>query len=341
VAALSIFRRVHPALRLPHEDLEPDPGAGLDDFRRLLAIPAYRHWFFDYGDLNGAGISPPLNQRGLSRGWLSRAAQGLERTDVPGRLKAMCEHMATWHVLRDEPNLARICLAGACQTEGCFTESPLVQAMLECSTTIPTRPIYDTEETNDPGLRFHLRQEFFSHVTHPKGRDLARLDLTEAAYPIVQKTLNLLPGDHRPRLEDQYAIAFAVSGPISDLARLKSPELLEATVNRAISKASDLSDAEIEQITFPLLSGVIQFVKEVCKGCPVFCLDHLDEDMAEAFFSHEHPAWIIPPRMKAPLVPANLHRGSAPPPQAPPAGARDVRSPHERKGNRRRSAGNP
>ena len=313
-AVLSIFRRAAAARDLPHHGLEPDPRSGLGEYRQLLAHPAYQYWFFDRGDLAGAGVLLPRDGLDLPAGWMSDAARGLARTDVPRRLEAMCEHMALWHALRREQDLARLCLAGARATADCFAESPLVEAMLERSIPLSAQMQPPPGRRSDPALRVHLKHMFFGQVCHPTGRDLARLDLAEAAFPVVEGVLNLLPGARRPRLETQYAIAFAVSEVAADLTRFESDELLEATAMRAITGASDLSADEAERIVSRLLLGVMRFIEEVCADCPVACLVRLDEEMTAAFFSPDHPALdrSAPaggPTPRGPRAPPDTRRG--------------------------------
>ncbi len=291
VPALSIFLRANASDHRPHDDLDPARDATIDDYREMLRNQSHQHWFFDHGDLSSAGVLSPASGGRTPQEWFTEAARRLEQTAVPERLMAMAEHMATWHTLRDEPKQARLCLAAAHTLRDSFSESPLIHAMLEQSTHLPRQPLIDPSELRDSNLRYRMRQQFFHDVALPKGRDLARLDLTEVAFEVLDKAANVLPGERRPRIEDQYRIAFAV-GDMLPTHDLTSPswQTIEAPTD-SIKDVTTLSEEESKSVAIPLIAGISSFVDEVCSKCPVRCLDRPDDVMKDAFFSDSIPGF--------------------------------------------------
>jgi hypothetical protein len=279
--------------------MRPEPGAipaesgrppALAQVRRLLERPGYSAWFFDEGDLQDAlqGRPPP---RRRTAAWLAQAAARLEGPGVRARLVGMARHMARWHQLNDEPQEARLCAQLARATEDNFAVSPLVRVMLE-------RGLEWLEETEaesgpmnfgDPGLRQRLKATFFAEVRVPRGRDLARLDLTEAAYVALDDAVLDLPGHRRPRDEQLLAMAFAVGATFTANLFANKPGADERVL-KALMKASRLERVECRQLLTFVLPALSTFVEGVCSRCPVQCLEKPRRAAAEAFFSPEHPA---------------------------------------------------
>jgi len=286
--ALDLICRVRPETTPTPDNAGPVPA--LAQVRRLLEHEGYRAWFFDEGDLQDALQGRPPPRKRTSR-WLAQAAARLEGPGVRARLVGMARHMARWHALAGDPARARLCARLARATEENFATSPLVRVMLERG----LRWLDETEAEpepmsfGDPGLRQRLKATFFADVRAPKGRDLARLDLTEAAYVALDDAVLDLPGHRRPRDEQLMEMAFAVGRAfVADLLSEK-PDRQERLL-RALTRASRLERAECQQLLAFVLPALLAFVEGVCNLCPVGCLKKPRRSVANAFFSPEHPA---------------------------------------------------
>src|SRR5262249_1265731 len=143
--------------------------------RALLAVPFYKSWFFDAGDLAGAGVQPLTTGRSRKHrsGWVDGALTALERSEVAPRLVAMLAHMARWHALRGEQRWAEICAASRAEVERSFRTSAVARAMVERSAEVlRATPEHRTAIVGDPEARGRIRLELFVDIDHPKGRDL-------------------------------------------------------------------------------------------------------------------------------------------------------------------------
>jgi hypothetical protein len=111
------------------------------------------------------------------------------------------------------------------------------------------------------------------------------------AFNLIDKVINFLPGERRPRMDDQYRIAFAVGAEFLRHIELRSkPEQIVEGLAEAIMGASDLTFDEVTLIFQPMLAGLYGFLQETCLDCPVACLDHPLRSMTEPFFSEIHPS---------------------------------------------------
>lgn len=132
VSALRFFERVD---GIPAPPLAVPAKVTLAALRKLMRRPAYRRsWFFDEGDLAGAGIAAPTRAmpRAAQAAWIADAARRLgQEPALAQRLVAMAGHMANWHRLRNEPAEQAHLTAAQQATETNFATSPLVQVLLE------------------------------------------------------------------------------------------------------------------------------------------------------------------------------------------------------------------
>jgi hypothetical protein len=210
---------------------------------------------------------------------------------VRARLAGMARHMARWHELNGEPEAASLCARLARATEENFAASPLVRVMLERGlkwleeTQADSRPM----SFGDPGLRQRLKATFFAEVRAPKGRDLARLDLTEAAYVALDDAVLDLPGHRRPRDEQLMEMAFALGRTYVNGLLSNKPDP-EARLLGALAKACHLERDECALLLAFVLPALQSFRDAVCMRCPVACFAKPRRGAAEAFFSPEHPA---------------------------------------------------
>jgi hypothetical protein len=266
----------------------------LEDMRALLRRPEYESsWFFDRGDLHGLQLGLPEGRAALES-WVAQAAVRLCRPALRDRVAAMARHMAAWHRWKNEPELADQLAAAARATEEDFATSPLVHAMLERSIVPVGEQGSFVDRTLDRAMvRQHLKSLFFHHLCAPKGRDLARLDFTEAALGCLKDALLALPGERRPAEDACATAAFTIGKAFADflLAGARWPiERVTTAIAQVLRDLCGLSAEEIERITMVVLPALGDFLDQRCSECPVACLDRPRADVADAFFSPEHPA---------------------------------------------------
>jgi len=302
MAAIALFERARDAARQPDSPpppLPPLPAASplsLEQARSLLALPVYQCWFFDRGDLMSAGVDvAQAVSRRPKAAWIEGALKQLARSDARPRLASMLRHMAIWHHLRGEADRAALCSAAEAEVEARFAEAALPRAMVERSIKAlkALEKEYEEKSVGAPALRGRLRLEFFQFIESPTGRDLATFDFCEVAYLALDSSLNLLPGNLRPRDSDMAAAAF-------ELARLfagavfanghRSVAGLPAAMEEALRAATRVERGSAGTAVRAVLRALGAFVGQVCSTCPVACLDKPKADAAEAFFAREHPA---------------------------------------------------
>ncbi len=294
--ALRFFERVEP-LPLPPVSRARRPT--LTSLRALLRRPPYkRSWFIDPSDLEASGVRPPPSEQ-PSAGWFTAATRRLaQNRALMQRVAAMARHMANWHQLRDEPAPAGLCLAAAEATEQDPEGSALLRVLLE-RLFLPTgtRPIEADELQEDPlgepSRRQYIKSRFFLDVAAPKGRDLALLDFTEAALLALERALETVPGDARPREDVVQEAAHDIARLFRDfvlLTRQSSPSLLGDRMAEIIAASGHLPAEECRRLSLMILAALVSFVDEVCGDCPVRCLSRPRAAVAAEFFSPMHPA---------------------------------------------------
>jgi hypothetical protein len=273
----------------------PGPARGpvtLAEARALLALPCYESWFFDAGDLAAAGVILPQKP---TRSWTDGALARLETSEVVPRLLAMLPHMARWHALRGEADRAAICRTAFADMTKSFRKAAVPRVMLERSIQkLHAHAATKVGVVGDPDARQRIRMGLFLDVNDPKGRDLAALDLTEAALFAVTDAIEALPGSRRPREDD----VLHASGAVANLfvrwvlsRRQRAPDALVGDMEKAVEPLAALTAAERSALVAKVLPAMATFVAEVCERCPVACLTHPKADAAAAFFAETHPAF--------------------------------------------------
>jgi hypothetical protein len=284
--------------RLAGQALEVPVGEGshprLEELEALLARPEYEHtWFFDRGDLQAAGLELPAGPVDL-RSWAAQAAVRLAaRPSLRARLAGMAAHMARWHQAKGEPELAAVCAAAGRATEEDFARSPLVLAMLERSLVSADEERSGGPELDRLMLRQHLKGLFFGHISAPRGRDLARLDFTEAALVFHEEAVRGLPGERRPREHERTTAAFAIGKLFADFLIAGARWSIERVIDdmhQALQTYCQLEEPECRRVVAVVLPALGDFIEQHCASCPVACLDRPSADVAEAFFAPHHPA---------------------------------------------------
>ncbi len=306
MTAIALFERARDPGRRPDPPPQPRlpplpaasplPLVSLEQARSLLALPVYQCWFFDRGDLMSAGVDvAQAVSRRPKAAWIDGALKQLAQSDARPRLASMLRHMALWHQLRGEADRAALCSAAKAEVEARFAEAALPRAMVERSIKAlkALEKEHEEKSVGDPALRGRLRIEFFQLIEAPTGRDLATFDFCEVAYLALDSSLNLLPGNRRPRDSDMAVAAF-------ELARLfagavfanghRSVAGLPAAMEEALRAATRVERGSAGTAVRAVLRALGAFVGQVCSTCPVACLDKPKADAAEPFFAREHPA---------------------------------------------------
>jgi len=297
-AAVTLFEQVRPASLEGSPTGSAGPFPTVDELRSLLTRPEYESWFFDAGDLTGVDVPPPPNGKKKRDKWLARARAGVgSSTQMKTRVVEMARHMFRWYSLSGDDELASLCSRAALAAEQSFGSSTLLRAMLEATLATLTRgrgPIGPSAwGYGDPNARRVLKLAFFDDIKHPRGRDLARLDFTEAAVEPVHRALDFLPGERRPREDRRVATAHAIGSAFADyvIARGKmTPDQLGARAMRDVMRVTDLTAEEAMSVAVMVLNALSTFAGEVCAHCRVGCIETPDRGFADAFFSVEHPA---------------------------------------------------
>jgi hypothetical protein len=290
-AALALLQRVIPDCQALHDSVPPVWDTPVEHVRTLLSRPEYdRTWSFTARDLGTlADLGCPDASSGSS--WLREAARRLSTASRRRRLVDMASHMARWHHLNGEPKEAALCATLAQLTNKRFSRSPLVMALLERSArpgAADQQPAIESFGNN--ALRGMLRRGFFAQCPHPRGRDLALLDFTEAAYVSLGREIDLRSALDRK----QMAIAFALAHTFLTCAIAKKTPLPAGRVARRMRDEllarSNLDHSRAERLTWCVLSGLEDFVRDVCARCSTRCIDHLRLGHREPFFASQHPA---------------------------------------------------
>jgi hypothetical protein len=295
--ALLLFERARGSLAAPSAapPVERSPVT-LAGARALLALPFYESWFFDAGDFGGAGISLPTGRRRKPReDWFEGALARLEASEVAPRLVAMLDHMARWHALRGELDRATTCAAAAAEARKSFHTGAVPRVMLERSVEVlRAQEGGRTGVVGDPAVRDRIRLELLQDVNDPRGKDLAVLDLTEAALTALDSAFEALPGSRRPRESDLLRTAHALATIFARwvLSRRRArPETLLGDLTKSLGEHTSLDAEERAAVVSVVLPALVTFIGEVCERCPVACITRPKAALADAFFAPEHPAF--------------------------------------------------
>ena len=285
---------------LPDSDFEPDPP-DLAACRDLLESEGFEHWYFDRGDLAGCGIPLPPASPSRRAAWLKGANKRIDTPEHRQRLAGMCEHMAHVHDWEGDMELAARCLAlfQRISQQGLRREA-LVRAMLERSAELlaGSRPPALTAggELGDADLRETLRRSFFREGGAKRGRDMAHLDLTEAAVAALEGIFAGLPGEQRPRQDIQRRSAYQAAGVFCEAAirsaAVGAPADREQLVDRmadTIFGVAKIGSQHALDCAAALHAALQDFVDSVCNGCPLRCLARPKHKMQREFHSSRHP----------------------------------------------------
>lgn len=298
-AVLRFFGRSEPG---PLPRIAKATRATLAQLRTQLQKRPYEQtWFIDGADMASLP-EPPPTRRQPTVAWYSGATAALaERTLLRDRIVAMATHMAFWHQLRGEAGAAGLCLAAAESTRESTRDSTLLRVLIERSVDMArSTPSSQTHAAlpspvplGDPLRRQYIKSKFFVEVEAPLGRDLALLDLTEAALLSLEHAMGLLPSDVRPREEDLQQAAYALAVLFRDYILHKEPReasVLSERMTAILAVTCRPHQAPAEILGRTVLSALVAFVDEVCGSCKVGCLHRPRAKVGAAFFATAHPA---------------------------------------------------
>lgn len=289
--AMGLLRRAasNPSKHKP--EIAPAWDTSPPRVRTLIERPEHaRIWILTDADREVLDILPPPSN-GMDDAWIREAAGWwAKRSKRRNRLVAMARHMALWHRARKEHDEAALCASLARMTEKRVATSPLVIAMLERAF-LGSNP--EVLAFTDPARRDRIRKSRLASVTVPKGKDLARLDFTEAAFVTLTAALqeiDPLPVDDAQRL--------AIAGDIADAfvdGRIgrKHPDAIDKLRQRVsdlVQSIPSLPASAADKVASYVLTTLESFQSTVCSRCEVRCVDHARAHFPKDFFSDAHPA---------------------------------------------------
>ena len=294
---LRAFEKVHRKSRAALEPLSPVPPAEPEQYRRLLS--ELSSWFLDSGDLFGQGIDEPPPDEGPTPRWITAAAKRLQGSPVQARLLAMTDYQSRWFVWVGEEELAVTCAAAHTELSGDLRQSAFVAELLGLSAELLDEEDeeLDVSRLGDPDVRSDLRSIFFSDVVTATGRDLARLDYTEAAGIALDQAVRSLSGELRPTADAQHELAHQLGCMYVDIdlrgrEALTALEDFEEPAAALLAAELKLSADDAEMLAEDVLDALVSFQGEVCVDCEVNCLANPDRDHTQLFHSTRYPPWI-------------------------------------------------
>lgn len=288
---MTLFRRGGRRQVQAEGEVVPAWDTSLDRVHELIRRPEHaRIWVLTASDLDVLHVLPPPSQR-MDEAWIREAAAWwARRSKRRTRLVAMARHMALWHRARGEQEESALCATLARMTEKRLSTSPLAIAMLERAF-LPSKD--EPAPFADPELRRTIREAFFARIRTPKGKDLARLDFTEAAYVTLADALAEV--DPAPlRAEVRLKLAAAVADAfVQGCVGKKNPASMPALTRKVVVILRDtlpMSGATANDVASYVLSTLDAFLRDICSRCPVHCVAHPRAHFAKPFASDTHPA---------------------------------------------------
>lgn len=267
----------------------------MEEFEILLGRPEYESWFFDLADFEQAGVTVPRDE--CSEQWIDEVVRRLDTPAIKDRLLAMTSHMAWWYHQKGDEESASMQLAANQDMVKDFKNSKFVKAMVVRSFFVINAHEQEDEEilyhVGDVQLRLYLKSMFFKDVKVPKGRDLAILDFTEAAYLAFDELFDSLLGGMRPKPNLLPIISYKVGKIVAStlLSNLDcSVERLFEKVARTVRMVGGFGEGETRRIATAIMALLLDFAEDVCKECRVACLVHPKKKMSDIFFASNHPS---------------------------------------------------
>jgi hypothetical protein len=295
--ALKAFRRIQPEALPPWPAThEASPEC---DVQELLAEPHRKTWFFDEGDLSAARFPHAPKKRGKkhAEAWAKEVARAFDLPELRHRLVEMARHEARFLAWAGDAKGASLFTALGREVESRgIGDSRLGEAIVHASM---DRMVDDAMERpiglGDPVLRRSLRSDLFADVTRPTGRDLARLDFTEAVLSALDQELKqVLPGQRRPRFDDLRLAADRVGRIVAEQAiasvQGSRPFGIGKGVEQVIASTLNVDPEDAALLEDCVDSAAHALFVAGCTDCPVQCLSRPSARVEKAFFSDTHPA---------------------------------------------------
>lgn len=277
-----------------HDAIPPvQAGGAVEDIERLRSLfsrSGYRHWYLDRATLVEAGLGD-IDHRPDSRETIDDYIDRLGSIpSVVEQTASMAGHMALWHAFEGDDDTASLMARLVRQTRDEPTNSFLLRMRLDKTFDEWSRIAGDNEFPidwiEDPDLRRHLRQLFFSGVDTPTGRDVLHLALTCVAFIALDWSLEYVPAARHPRPDDRYRLAYRAATSIVDhLVQRERPEprQLHGAVADALADSS-LQQEDARQLAAWILADAQQYIDDYAPPQFYQAIAEPNRQMAGAFF---------------------------------------------------------
>jgi len=290
----------------------------LTALRTLLSRPEFGDgWRFTQAELDraplpksatrskrSAATTSPTTTRKTVPWWQQMALALAKHATTAQRLRYMIRHMASYYVLADKPELAKLCLLAAADVEKDFVKSRLTQLLAENTIAwlgeMADGALQSAQSDCPPPLvsadrlawRQQLKGRFFSGIERPTAQELLVLDFADEALQTIVANLSCAPSEEWPRFELQQQTAFELAVAFRDqLIRQRGPSLsrLLTQSSRLVEQTMKVSRSLAGLLSSAVLTRLAGFAGEICGGCKVDCLSRLHADVSREFFSLDHP----------------------------------------------------
>lgn len=288
------------------------PSAGDVDREELLRVvdssPMGDTWFFDAGDLLSAGVELPEDDGSALEPaerseWAQHALRYLNTEPFRTRLHDMARHMAAWCAFAGREAQALLFASAAEEVQRDLPGSALGWIMAQRARLRAHRVDFQGAmlvAAADDRLRAYIRGHVFTAVKQPRGRTLAALDFTAAAYVALDLASLSLRSDRRPRDQERLLVAGAIGPHFARIAirhELMDSELaddarqtFERDFGKLVSQHLSLDRDETATLVSLTTGALLRHVSELCQICPVRCLQAPSRGASQSFFADHHPA---------------------------------------------------
>lgn len=278
-------------------DSIPSPSAAAEapnteETYELLDDWIYDYWFVEVGALIEAEVDAPEEEE-PSEEWMEVAIGKLAKLEgFVERTASLADHMALWHCLNEDLELAGKFAAMAELTRSRPAESPLIEVLLDRAVAIHHEEADGDDHSpvalaEDPLRRRAMRQRFFSEVDEPMGQDVVRLALATATHCVLEASMPAVSHTHQPRPEEEYELSFKVAEEMSQRFQEgtdEDPEALFESLVEFLRSESKFDEMEATFVTVNILNELQKYMENLAPEEFFFALDNPGEPMAEAFF---------------------------------------------------------
>ena len=272
------------------EPAEDVPGDERID--QLLDHWRYDYWLLDRSVFIESGLSEPTEPDDPPEEWYDDALRRLSTlSGFVEQTAALADHMARWHALRGDDEVAGEFAALAAATRDEPGESPLIRhrldQTLEAIEASPGGDDFPIELIEDPEMRRSLRQRFFSNIDNPRGSHVVHLTLTCVVFVIFDWGMNIVSPERQPRPDKRYDLAYRAAGQIlGQLTRAGAPdpeELHGAIAGEFVESSLQAQDAS--RLAALVLEETQEYLDTYAQGEFFEALSNPQRPMADAFFT--------------------------------------------------------